>query len=71
MELKCFLGFHKWEAVMEKREKPEWRWVTTLVVPSLFAGPPFEAPLFPYKSTHRIAGFCCERCGQTKKAKTY
>lgn len=68
MSIRCAFGMHDWKPILRVREKPVTKWYEILVVPSLFAGPPFKAPIFPYQSHHECVGYQCRRCATRKRS---
>lgn len=59
--------FHKWEPCLKVVPR-HWVQFHKLIVPSLFAGPPYllDVPGVGYWSTNKIDGYRCTKCGKLK-----
>lgn len=67
MNLLCRIGLHLW--------KPHWRVFHDerliaqylIIMPSLFAGPPYLVPAGAHIETKQRAGHKCTRCGKVRR----
>lgn len=69
MSILCLFGRHDWKEVVRVHPKPIKKEMRILVVPSLFAGPPFMAPTgIYYDEKYTVVAKVCRRCNTRRSA---